>query len=380
MGHWRKEEERGKKRKRRWRKEEEEEEEKKHTWEMIRANILRGGVQQGHGQWRLLLATCVRSEGIDRGEKTELLFLAEKGHFSRFGSDVVVFLWHYCNAPSGLILGKAPSRAVHTGSLANQYVDHLLLGGTVEIGRWQSIEGERRRRRRRGRKILPALPWFPRTVRRSWAKNRRRAIPSPRAGRRNEATLKQGLQFRSIPLVPGGTDRSARLSIRGLPATGRYRQNRPSTVNFGRRRSIKGEIDRRRSIEGEKGKKKKKKEVPRAVLAHASPLLSLAGDFSPVRGDGTSPRVATFIVEKILLDNLGLQHICATFERFIAVVDVLANMVVSHVEQPSTRLLKHIIRCYLRLSENGRSVLPALTRGLPAKLKDGTFILVSATP
>ncbi|RWW35320.1 hypothetical protein BHE74_00059759 [Ensete ventricosum] len=78
MGHWRKEEERGKKRKRRWRKEEEEEEEKKHTWEMIRANILRGGVQRGHGQWRLLLATCVRSEGIDRGEKTEVRNRGEK--------------------------------------------------------------------------------------------------------------------------------------------------------------------------------------------------------------------------------------------------------------------------------------------------------------
>ncbi|RRT77530.1 hypothetical protein B296_00017690, partial [Ensete ventricosum] len=83
--------------------------------------------------------------------------------------------------------GKAPSRAVRTGSSANQYVDHLLLGGTVEIGRWQSIEGERRRRRRRGRKILPALPRFPHAVRRSRAKNRRQAIPSPRAGRRNEA-------------------------------------------------------------------------------------------------------------------------------------------------------------------------------------------------
>ncbi|RWW79155.1 hypothetical protein BHE74_00012569, partial [Ensete ventricosum] len=93
-------------------------------------------------------------------------------------------------------------------------------------------------------------------------------------------------------------------------------------------------------------------------------------------GTELSQTVATFIVEKILLDNLGLQHICATFERFIAVVDVLANMVVSHVEQPSTRLLKHIIRCYLRLSENGRAC-KALTRGLPAKLKDGTFILLS---
>lgn len=71
--------------------------------------------------------------------------------------------------------------------------------------------------------------------------------------------------------------------------------------------------------------------------------------------------MATFIVQKILFDNLGLQHVCATFERFFAVDVILANMVVSLVEQPSARLLKHIIRCYLRLSENGRSVLPVIT-------------------
>ncbi|RZS01104.1 hypothetical protein BHM03_00030928 [Ensete ventricosum] len=47
-----------------------------------------------------------------------------------------------------------------------------------------------------------------------------------------------------------------RLRVRGLLATGWYRQNRPLTVDFGRRQSIEGEI---RLIEGEKGKKKKRK-------------------------------------------------------------------------------------------------------------------------
>ncbi|RWV94642.1 hypothetical protein GW17_00042797 [Ensete ventricosum] len=54
----------------------------------------------------------------------------------------------------------------------------------------------------------------------------------------------------------GCTYRSARLSVRGQPATGWYHQKliiggqfRPSAINF----------DRRRSIEGEKGKKKKKR-------------------------------------------------------------------------------------------------------------------------
>lgn len=68
--------------------------------------------------------------------------------------------------------------------------------------------------------------------------------------------------------------------------------------------------------------------------------------------------MATFIVQKILIDDVGLRYICATAERFFAVGSVLANMVVSLAEQPSTRLLKHIIRCYLRLSDNSRSVLP----------------------
>ncbi|RRT78813.1 hypothetical protein B296_00013261, partial [Ensete ventricosum] len=43
--------------------------------------------------------------------------------------------------------------------------------------------------------------------------------------------------------------RSARLPVRGPSTTGRYRQNRSSVIDFGRRRSI----------EGEKGKKKKRK-------------------------------------------------------------------------------------------------------------------------
>lgn len=52
--------------------------------------------------------------------------------------------------------------------------------------------------------------------------------------------------------------------------------------------------------------------------------------------------------------QVGLNYICATAERFFAVGAVLGNMVVLLAEQPSPRLLKHIIRCYLRLSDNPR--------------------------
>lgn len=54
--------------------------------------------------------------------------------------------------------------------------------------------------------------------------------------------------------------------------------------------------------------------------------------------------------------QVGLNYICATAERFFAVGAVLGNMVVMLAEQPSPRLLKHIIRCYLRLSDNPRYV------------------------
>lgn len=103
-------------------------------------------------------------------------------------------------------------------------------------------------------------------------------------------------------------------------------------------------------------------------------------------------------MQKILLDEMGLNYICATAERFYAVTPapclphtpaksafgftpatarlgsltallchlasvfqvstVLSNMVAVLVEQPSVRLLKHIVRCYLRLSDNLRCATP----------------------
>jgi len=47
-------------------------------------------------------------------------------------------------------------------------------------------------------------------------------------------------------------------------------------------------------------------------------------------------------------------------------------MVASLVEQPSQRLLKHIIRCYLRLSDNPKA-REALRSHLPEPFQDGTF-------
>lgn len=89
-------------------------------------------------------------------------------------------------------------------------------------------------------------------------------------------------------------------------------------------------------------------------------------------GSELSKTVATFIVQKVLLDDTGLEYICATAERFFAVSSVLSGMVSKLLENPSVRLLKHIVRCYLRLSEHPRA-WEALRQCLPDALRDQTF-------
>merc|ERR1711935_1190267 len=89
-------------------------------------------------------------------------------------------------------------------------------------------------------------------------------------------------------------------------------------------------------------------------------------------GSELSKTVATFIVQKILQDEMGLQYICATADRFYAVSTVLSNMVAQLAESPSSRLLKHIIRCYLRLSDNLRA-REALRQCLPEEFRNTTF-------
>ncbi|KAF8409595.1 hypothetical protein HHK36_005673 [Tetracentron sinense] len=89
-------------------------------------------------------------------------------------------------------------------------------------------------------------------------------------------------------------------------------------------------------------------------------------------GGELSKTVATFIVQKSLLDDLGLHYICTSAERFYVVSKVLGMMVRSPDEPPSARLLKHIICCYLRLSDNPRAC-KELRHCLPQNLRDGTF-------
>lgn len=88
--------------------------------------------------------------------------------------------------------------------------------------------------------------------------------------------------------------------------------------------------------------------------------------------------VAIFIVQKILMDEQGFLYICQTFERFEAVSKVLAVMIDQLAKsQTSSRLLRHIIKCYCRLCDyaEGRALLK---QKLPPALCDDTFKLALA--
>ena len=80
------------------------------------------------------------------------------------------------------------------------------------------------------------------------------------------------------------------------------------------------------------------------------------------RGTDLSQTVATFIIQKILMDEEGLKYLCGKAERFYAVSSVLNFMVESQMQKPSVRLLKHIIKCYFRLSENPRAQLALIKK------------------
>jgi CCR4-NOT transcription complex subunit 9 len=47
---------------------------------------------------------------------------------------------------------------------------------------------------------------------------------------------------------------------------------------------------------------------------------------------------------------------------------ILARMVIQLAKEPSQRLLKHVVRCYLRLSDNTRAC-EALCQCVPDQLK-----------
>ncbi|XP_022848400.1 cell differentiation protein rcd1-like isoform X2 [Olea europaea var. sylvestris] len=89
-------------------------------------------------------------------------------------------------------------------------------------------------------------------------------------------------------------------------------------------------------------------------------------------GNELSKMVAAYILLKILQDGEGLNYVCIAADRFYAVGRVLRNLVVGLAAHPSPWLLKHIIKCYIRISEDVRGRI-ALRDSLPEILMDGTF-------
>jgi CCR4-NOT transcription complex subunit 9 len=81
-----------------------------------------------------------------------------------------------------------------------------------------------------------------------------------------------------------------------------------------------------------------------------------------------------------------LQYICGTYDRFLAVAQVLSVMVNVLVEMQAVRLLKHVVRCYLRLSDHPKSsrimiaanvrAREALKSCLPDPLRNASFAQV----
>ncbi|RWV80334.1 hypothetical protein GW17_00058420 [Ensete ventricosum] len=124
----------------------------------------------------------------------------------------------------------------------------------------------------------------------------------PARGERSRRRLK----FQAVPSSTGGTYRSVSLPLRGPPATGRYRKKSAIGGRLREKSTIGGrlkEIGDRRKREEEEEEKKRRRNRTSTVAALRSPAPSrrprvaralshptLAGDFSPVRGDGTAPR------------------------------------------------------------------------------------------
>ncbi|KAL7674836.1 hypothetical protein ACOME3_001111 [Neoechinorhynchus agilis] len=100
------------------------------------------------------------------------------------------------------------------------------------------------------------------------------------------------------------------------------------------------------------------------VIEACLKVMEIAPDISKI--------LAAFVLQKIIADDYGLCFICHTFERFSQTAMILGRIVLNLGKHPESRLLRHVIRCYFRLSENQRASI-ALKSCLPQSLQNGTF-------
>ena len=91
-----------------------------------------------------------------------------------------------------------------------------------------------------------------------------------------------------------------------------------------------------------------------------------------VTGSDRCKTMATFIVRKVALSGDGLEFTCKNPARFSQLSSALSNMAEALDHSPSLRVLKQVIRCYFRLSDNqiAREVFKI---SFPISLSDGTF-------
>ncbi|XWS75763.1 hypothetical protein CRYUN_Cryun01aG0120100 [Craigia yunnanensis] len=92
-------------------------------------------------------------------------------------------------------------------------------------------------------------------------------------------------------------------------------------------------------------------------------------------GRTLSKTVATFIIYRVLLNEKGLKYCFNLADRYLSVSHALAKMVERLAEEEKEnlpRLLRNIIGCYLRLSENQRTC-QRLSTYIPSKLVDNTY-------
>ncbi|KAJ1641891.1 RNA-binding protein, CCR4-NOT complex subunit Rcd1 [Coemansia asiatica] len=87
--------------------------------------------------------------------------------------------------------------------------------------------------------------------------------------------------------------------------------------------------------------------------------------------------VATFIFQKIILDDGGFQYVTSHPKRLHTVLVILNNVINQMISAPSSRLLKSVTKCLIRLADNQKAK-DEMREGISEHLRDSTFAQVFA--
>ncbi|KAJ2746518.1 RNA-binding protein, CCR4-NOT complex subunit Rcd1 [Coemansia sp. BCRC 34301] len=87
--------------------------------------------------------------------------------------------------------------------------------------------------------------------------------------------------------------------------------------------------------------------------------------------------VATFIFQKIILDDGGFSYVTSHPKRLHTVLVILNNVINQMVVAPSGRLLKSVTKCLIRLADNPKAC-EEMREGISENLRDSTFAQVLA--